>query len=78
MVTRYQTGQAKGVAQGMENQEIVHKESSGVITGNLSHAVSVVRPGHTFLQKLFTLLHGTRAPHHFAHLCAEAQVDLAW
>ena len=32
----------------------------------------------TFLRKLFTLLHGTRAPHHFTCLSARAQADLAW
>ena len=33
MVIRYQTGQTKGVVQCMENQEVVHKEGSGVLTG---------------------------------------------
>ena len=48
------------------------------LLGHLSHAPSVVRPGRTFLWKLFTLLHGTRAPHHFTHLSAGARADLAW
>ena len=48
------------------------------LLGHLSHVASVVKPGHTFLRKLFTLLHGMRATYHFARLSAGARADLAW
>ena len=48
------------------------------LLGHLSHAAKVVRPGHNFLRQLFSLLHLTKAPHHFVHLGAGARADLAW
>ena len=48
------------------------------LLGHLSHAASVVRPGRTFLRKLFALLHGAKAPHHFVRMSAGARADLAW
>ena len=35
------------------------------LLGHLSHAATVVRPERTFLHQLFSLLHLTKAPHHF-------------
>lgn len=48
------------------------------LLGHLSHAASVVRPGHTFLRQLFSLLHLASAPHYFIRLTAGARADLAW
>ena len=46
--------------------------------GQLSHAASVVRPGRTFLNQLFSLLQGVKAPSHYVRLNAGARADLAW
>ena len=48
------------------------------LLGHLSNTATVVRPGHTFLRQLFSLLHLTKAPHHFVRLGAGASADLAW
>ena len=48
------------------------------LLGHLSHAATVVRPGRTFLHQLFSLLHLTKAPHHFVRQGAGARADLAW
>ena len=48
------------------------------LLGHLSHAATVVRPGRTFLRQLFSLLHSTKAPHHFVRLGAGARADLVW
>ena len=48
------------------------------LLGHLSHAATVVRPGRTFLRKLFSLLHSTKAPYHLVRLGAGARADLAW
>jgi len=46
--------------------------------GHLCHAASVIRPGRTFLRKLFDLLHVTRCSHHYVCMNAGARADLAW
>ena len=38
------------------------------LLGHLSHAASVVHPRRTFLRKLFALLHGAKALHHFVRM----------
>ena len=48
------------------------------LLGHLSHAATVVCPGRTFLHQLFSLLHLTKAPHHFVCLGAGARADLVW
>ena len=48
------------------------------LLGHLSYAATVVHPGRTFLHQLFSLLHLTKAPHHFVCQGAGARADLAW
>ncbi|ORU94053.1 MAG: hypothetical protein A6F71_09145 [Cycloclasticus sp. symbiont of Poecilosclerida sp. M] len=54
----------------------MQEERIGVI--HLSHAVSVVRQGRTFLCELFNLLRQTRSPHHHVRLNVKARADIAW
>ena len=48
------------------------------LTGKLQHASSVVKPGRTFLRRLFELLAGTRKDHHHIPLRGAARSDIAW
>lgn len=48
------------------------------ITGKLQHAAKVVRPGRTFLRRLFDLSTAVSKPHHHLNLNNAARSDLAW
>ena len=48
------------------------------ITGSLSHACKVVRPGRTFLRRLIDLAKLAKRPHHHLRLSREARSDLEW
>ena len=47
------------------------------LAGQLQHAATVVRPGHTFIRRLYDLLSVSRAAHHHVRLNQEARSDLA-
>ena len=53
------------------------REELQSLTGQLQHAATVVRPGRTFLRRLFDLKY-TRKPHHHIRLNKEARSDLKW
>ena len=46
--------------------------------GVLGHACYVVRPGKTFMRRMFELLSSARRPHHYIHLNASFRSDLCW
>ena len=49
------------------------------LVGKLQHACKVVRPGRTFLRRMFDLLKGSATRHHpFVRLNAAFRSDLAW
>lgn len=48
------------------------------LVGKLAHAAKVVKPGKTFLRRMFELLGGARRPHHHIRLSAAFQSDLLW
>ena len=48
------------------------------LAGQLQHAATVVRPGRTFLRRLFDLSATVRRPHHHLSLNKGARSDLAW
>lgn len=48
------------------------------LTGLLQHAASVVRPGRTFIRRLFDLLATVKAPHHHIRLNLDARSDVEW
>ena len=48
------------------------------LVGKLAHAAKVVRPGKTFLRRMFELLAGVRQPHHHIRLNLAFRSDLMW
>ena len=48
------------------------------LLGLLQHAAVVVRPGRTFLRRLYDMLPSVKAPNHHLYLNAAARSDLAW
>ena len=48
------------------------------LVGKLAFATRVVRPGKTFLRRMFELLSGIRQPHHHVRLNAQFRSDLHW
>ena len=48
------------------------------LAGKLQHATKVVRPGRTFLQRVFELLRATYRGHHHIWLNRGMHSDLAW
>ena len=48
------------------------------LVGKLQHACKVVRPGRTFLRRMFKLLKGTRRHQQFIRLNAAFRSDLTW
>ena len=48
------------------------------VTGKLQHASSVVKPGRTFLHRLFELLLGTKKDHHHIPPRGAARSNIAW
>jgi hypothetical protein len=48
------------------------------LTGKLNHACAVVRPGKTFMRRMFELLAGTRRAHHHVRINTALRSDLIW
>ena len=48
------------------------------LTGKLAHAARVVRPGKTFMGRMFQLLGGVRQPHHRVRLNLSFRSDIEW
>ena len=48
------------------------------LVGKLAHASTVVRPGKTFMRRMFELLAGVRKPHHHIRLSQSFQSDILW
>ena len=48
------------------------------LAGSLQHACKVVRPGRTFLRRVFELLRGVHQSYHFIRLSRGMHSDLAW
>ena len=48
------------------------------LVGRLAHASRVIKPGKTFMRRLFELLAGTRRAHHHIRLNVSFRSDLLW
>ena len=48
------------------------------LVGKLAHAAKVVKPGKTFMRRMFELLRGARKPHHRIRLNLSFRSDLLW
>lgn len=53
-------------------------EGVGSLVGKLAHAARVVRPGKTFMARMFKLLSGVRQAHHRVCLNLSFRSDLQW
>ena len=54
------------------------REELESLIGKLNHACKVVRPGKTFMRRMFELLTGTRRAHYYVHLSTAMLSDLRW
>ena len=48
------------------------------LIGQLQHASTVIKPGRTFLRRMYDLLGLVKQPHHHIHMNTEFRSDLAW
>lgn len=48
------------------------------LVGQLQHASTVVKPGRTFLRRMYDLLSTVKLPHHYIRLSESFRSDLAW
>ncbi len=65
------------VASWKERRSCRRKELES-LTGKLQHACTVVKPGRSFLRRLFELQSGTRKAHHHIPLRQAARSDIVW
>lgn len=65
------------VNEWMEKRSCVKRELQS-LAGKLQHACKVVRPGRTFLRRMFELLRGVAKKRHFVRLNAAFRSDLRW
>ncbi len=65
------------VAGWLEKRFCTIKELQSLV-GKLQHACKVVRPGRTFLRRMFELMKGSRKSQRFVRLNASFRSDLMW
>ena len=65
------------VAQWLEKRSCTKRDLQS-LAGKLQHACKVVRPGRTFLRRMFELLKGTTKKQHFIRLNKSFHSDLMW
>ena len=46
--------------------------------GTLQHAAKIIRPGRTFLHRMYTTAFKVRELHYYTHLGKEFRSDLSW
>ena len=66
------------VAQSWLTRKRCTKRELLSVAGQLQHAATVVKPGRTFLRRLFDLSKVVKHPDHHLRLSAGARSDLAW
>ena len=66
------------VGSWLEHRGSSTREELESLIGKLSHACKVVRPGKTFMRRMFELLSGTRRAHHHVRLNTAIRSDLCW
>ena len=65
------------VAEWLGKRSCMAKELESLV-GKLQHATKVIRPGRTFLRRMFELLRGARRGQRFLRLNAAFRSDLQW
>ena len=68
----------KGLITRWLNKRAATKRELQVLTGHLSHAATVVRPGRTFIRGLIEASKIPTRSNHWVRLNGECQADLAW
>lgn len=68
----------QGVLASWTGRRSCCKKELESLVGKLAHACKVVRPGKTFLRRMFELLSGVRQPHHHIRLNVSFRSDLIW
>ena len=48
------------------------------LVGHLQHAATIIKPGRTFLRRMYDLLPQAKLPHHYIRLGENFKSDLAW
>ena len=61
-----------------QSRRTCRKKELESLVGKLAHACKVVRPGKTFLRRMFEVVSGVHQPHHHVRLNAEFRSDLTW
>ena len=64
--------------QGWIGRKSCRKKDLESLVGRLGHACRVVKPGKTFMRRLFETLSGVRRPHHHIRLGSEVRSDILW
>ena len=68
----------RGLIASWEGQRWCLKSELQSLAGKLQHACKVVRPGRSFLRRVFELLGGVQYHHHHIKLNGGMRSDLAW
>lgn len=66
------------VGEWLESRRSRTRDELESLIGKLNHACKVVRPGKTFMRRMFELLTGTRRAHHHIRLRPPLRSDLQW
>lgn len=70
--------EVKGLIAAWMGKQWCIKRDLQSLVGKLQHACKVVRPGRSFLRRMFELLKGTTKKQHFIRLNRSFRSDLAW
>ena len=71
-------GEFQGILVSWSGRRSCCKKELESLVGKLALACKVVRPGKTFLRRMFELLSGVRQPHHHICLNVPFRSDLVW
>ena len=74
-----EVGRAETAGGKLARSEVLHSEGKlEYLVGKLQHALKVVRPGRTFLRRMFELLKGARRGQRFLRISAAFKSDMQW
>lgn len=66
------------LVKGWLNRRLCTRQELESLVGRLAQASRVIRPGKTFMRRLFELLAGTRRAHHHIRLNLSFRSDIQW
>ena len=71
-------GRLSATVEEWSSKKSCTKRDLSSLVGQLHHAASVVKPGRSFLRRMFDLLSRASKPHHHIKLTSGFRSDLAW